>query len=524
MKKILSFIIALLIVWVGSLLYAGHQTEKLISQYVNQINQVYQQSYPGVELELKKFDSNFFDAKAQYAIKVNIRKLTDGLNLGLDENDDFIRFLEDAFKTPIVIDQDIQYGPVFFDEGLEFAMAKISFQSTLSNFVKTIAKELLPRFEDNQQKNKEQLDVFISGLNQVLDKEVVINFESVLPFFSNKAHTSSTIGEISVNEEDTLLTIGKMTFDGVTNMQDFTGHGNFNIPSIISKYKNLQIFEMQELSISYNINEFIDAFNYFGDVKFDVQKVTLDSLTDEGVGLAVALNLKSSRNNKMFDLSDVEINTTVKMLKYPKQVEAIPFDLPETVFASWSLKGVNNTNFANTMQKFKHYLSTIDIDNAKFTKIPTHLINDIANGLDKSFVKQVTSFNTDLDITTVKQPKINNTLSLQLIYDFDKGDMMQFLAMIGNDNLKKAGEFVKDKIIVNLKAKVSAKVLEKFKPMLQTQIQQGIVIEKNGFYQTSVNYQNKKLMVNGKDMIAIMQQLISPPPVPPVPVPTIKAR
>jgi hypothetical protein len=48
----------------GSLLYAGHQTEKLISQYVNQINQFYQQSYPGVELELKKFDSNFFDAKA----------------------------------------------------------------------------------------------------------------------------------------------------------------------------------------------------------------------------------------------------------------------------------------------------------------------------------------------------------------------------------------------------------------------------------------------------------------------------
>jgi hypothetical protein len=35
------------------------------------------------------------------------------------------------------------------------------------------------------------------------------------------------------------------------------------------------------------INEFIDAFNYFGDVKFDVQKVTLDSLTDEGVRLAV---------------------------------------------------------------------------------------------------------------------------------------------------------------------------------------------------------------------------------------------
>ncbi|VVM21895.1 hypothetical protein BSPWISOXPB_379 [uncultured Gammaproteobacteria bacterium] len=47
-----------------------------------------------------------------------------------------------------------------------------------------------------------------------------------------------------------------------------------------------------------------------------------------------------------------------------------------------------------------------------------------------------------------------------------------------------------------------------------------MVIEKNGFYQTSANYQNKKLMVNGKDMSAIVQQLISPPS----PVPIIKAR
>jgi uncharacterized protein YdgA (DUF945 family) len=57
----------------------------------------------------------------------------------------------------------------------------------------------------------------------------------------------------------------------------------------------------------------------------------------------------------------------------------------------------------------------------------------------------------------------------------------------------------------NLKAKVSAKILETFKPMLQAQIQQGMVIEKNGFYQTSANYQNKKLMVNGKDMSAFVK-------------------
>jgi predicted choloylglycine hydrolase len=42
----------------------------LISQYVNQINQVYQQSYPGVELELKKFDSNFQQDVENYDTKM----------------------------------------------------------------------------------------------------------------------------------------------------------------------------------------------------------------------------------------------------------------------------------------------------------------------------------------------------------------------------------------------------------------------------------------------------------------------
>jgi hypothetical protein len=45
---------------------------------------------------------------------------------------------------------------------------------------------------------------------------------------------------------------------------------------------------MQELSISYNVNEFIDAFNYFGDLKFDAQKVNIGSSAGEGISLGLA--------------------------------------------------------------------------------------------------------------------------------------------------------------------------------------------------------------------------------------------
>jgi hypothetical protein len=41
----------------------------------------------------------------------------------------------------------------------------------------------------------------------------------------------------------------------------------------------------------YNVNEFIDAFNYFGDLKFDAQKVNIGSSEGEGISLAVAFNL-----------------------------------------------------------------------------------------------------------------------------------------------------------------------------------------------------------------------------------------
>jgi hypothetical protein len=60
--------------------------QKFFCHRLNQITQSalktnFCHAYPGVELELKKFDSNFFDAKAQYAIKINIRKLTDKLSM-----------------------------------------------------------------------------------------------------------------------------------------------------------------------------------------------------------------------------------------------------------------------------------------------------------------------------------------------------------------------------------------------------------------------------------------------------------
>jgi hypothetical protein len=69
-------------------------------------------------------------------------------------------------------------------------------------------------------------------------------------------------------------------------MQDLTGYGNFNIPNIIFKHKNLQIFEMQELSISSNINA-STCFGYFNNLT-----VVLISTSDKSDSLLFLLDLR----------------------------------------------------------------------------------------------------------------------------------------------------------------------------------------------------------------------------------------
>lgn len=504
MKKILGVVIALLVIWMAGLLYAGHQTEKLISQYVDKINQIYQQAYSGAEFELKlkKFDSNFFNAKAQYAIKIDIPGLEDKLNFGLDEGD--IVALKNAFKTPFIINQDIQYGPVFFDKGLEFAMAKISFQSTLSNFVKAIAEKILPHFESEQQENEKQLGVLISNIKQVLEKEVILDFNSVLPFFSNKIKTTGVISEIRINDKSNLLVFDKMTFDSVSNLQDFTGQSNFNIPNITFKNKNGQT-SMKGLSVTNNINEVIDAFNIFSDTKFSIQKLDIYSPKDGDISLSTSILIKISKN-KVPNLNNTKASVKLEVLKYPKQGKIMPYDLPRVMQLSLSLNGVNSKEFAEIFDKLENFSPTKG--GAKKIEFPVDFLNDIASNLDSAFVKNVSNLNFNADITTTKQPKIHNVLNFNVVYDFDKGDIKKLLTMVSK-NSTEASKFAKDKVNANLKIKVNADMLKQFKPMLVTPINQGILEEKHGFYQTNVNYKEGKLIVNGKDMSAILQQLKS---------------
>ena len=472
MKKILSLILALLVVWVVGLLYAGHKTEELLAQYIDKTNKSYQ-NYLNIKL---KFESNFFSAKAKYTVKVDLQKSLETLNLSKDDFAQFENTFKDLFKDPFVINQNIQYGPILFGgNNMEFGMTRISYHSTLNDFISVAAKGQL---------STEAMKALISNLNKILEKEVTFDFASVVPFFSNKIHSSGSISEIRIKADKVSLTISEMIFDSTNESEIFFNNGRFNVSNITLKGQK-EVINMQNLSFSYNFDKAVEKDVYFGNAEFDIQNLGFGDLAGEDSNLTINLAIGLNQNKKP-GLADLKFGLKFEALKYSEKVKVASPDLPKKLQFFWSLNKVNTVEFLTFLTK--------DAKN----------INDAIDNLSKIFVKKVSDLNLNVDITTIKQPKIHNTLDFNVVYNFDKSDVKKLL--MANDLLE-VEQLIKDRLIANLKLKVNTKILKSLEPKLESLVKNKVIIKEHDFYQTDINYQKKKLMVNDIDMTVILQQL-----------------
>jgi hypothetical protein len=494
MKKILSLVLILLIVWIVSLLYAAHQTEKLITQYIVKTNEFYRQNYLGIELELTKFESNFFDANAQYTIKINSKELSKVLNLNKDE---FVKF-ETVVKDPFIVNQNIQYGPILFGgDNVEFGMAKISYHSTLNNLIRAV----IPYISSEEQLNTKKLNGIISDLSQVLEKEVTLNFTSVLSFFSNEIYSSGSISDIRINKNGISLMVEEMTFDSVNSVQNPLLNSRLNVPNIVFKSKEGEIINIQNLLIFHNFDKATDELNYLGNTKFGIQNLSFQFSADEKINLAVNSVMDLSQGKEP-NLVNAKFGAKLEILKYLKKAELTPFDLPKILQFSLSLNGFNQAEFATIFYKIRDCVATTDIEKTN----PLVCLKSNIDNIEKIFVKQVSNLNFNVDVTTIRQPKIHNTGNINVVYNFDKGDIKQLLTII-NDHPAEVGKFVRGKFIANLKVKANPEILKDSEPALKMLMQKNLIVKKSGLYQADISYQKEKFTADGKDVTAIFQQL-----------------
>lgn len=464
MKKILSLIVITLFIWLIAIWYAGNQTEKLLNQLIIKENQLSQQKQLGYEVELTKFDSNLFNAEAQYSLKFDSSEFSG--------------------QPPFLIDYDIQYGPIFLDGGLNFGIAKISYHSSLN--------KLLSHFQTADIQD-ETLKLLILNLNQALNKEVMINFTSFLSFFG-EIRSNGVIGEIQINNNDLLLTIDRITFNGVSNVDNLIGQGNLNIPNLAFKDVN-NLINIQDFSVDYKV---IDVLNDFGFITVKGKKVSTVSSDNKKTNFSFEAT-SETKKHQIANLSNYKAVVKIEVLDSMSESDSL-----KTMQLSFLFNGINHSKLLELFSK--NNFTTLGA--SKKTEKKDYFINNANKAiLDEIFIKQVTNIGVNADITTAEYPKIHNTANLKIIYNAGRGDLSKFLVMVNDKKYLETIQFIQNKLIANLKLKVYAEIARPFESQLKALSQQDMIINKDNFYQTYIEYRDNALWSNGKSITQFMKQV-----------------
>jgi hypothetical protein len=497
MKKIIILIITIAAIWFASLFYAGFTTESKTRGYAEKINEFYKQQQLGFEVKLSKFESSLFGAKIQYKINVNPYEML-GIPKNLIEEDKSFKQLSKVFNKPIFISQNIKYGPIFFGESVEFGMAKFDFESKLTDIARLIANSINARVDEKDRESSEKIEKIITEIKNFTKNDIVIKYQSILPYFSNNMTFNGSVSEIDIKDGAGAreFKVDKITMNGEVNIDNFTGKLNTTFPRIVFIEGGLKA-NIENLTLDYNINEFIDAYNYFGEFDFKAQKVTIPVDGDNmsfGAGITSVVS-----KNQTKELSDISFNLNLEALEYPKTASQLPFDLPKNIGLKFGLNGINMSALSKLAKELKLNINNLTNDEDGFKEF----IKSVPSKAEDIFVKDKTKFLVKAELKTKNFPKFNNFIGVEVVYKFAKGDFKKLI----NANKTDRVAILKTKFDAFLSANLNAESLKAVEMFLAMPIQMGAIIKDGNVYKSDIKYQNSKLIVNDKDLTPMLDSI-----------------
>jgi hypothetical protein len=498
MKKIIILIITIVAIWFASLFYASATTESKARNYAEKINEFYKQQQLGFEVKLSKFESSLFGAKMQYKINVNPYEML-GIPKDLMEEDKSFKQLSKVFNKPIFISQDIKYGPIFFGEGVEFGMAKFGFESKLTDIARLIATSINARVDEKDKESSEKIEKIITEIKNFTKNDIVIKYQSILPYFSNNMTFNGSVSEINIHSKKigSQFKMDKVIMNGEANIDDLTGKLNTTFPRIVFIEGGLQKANIENLTLDYNINEFIDAYNYFGEFDFKAQKVTIP-IDGDNMSFGVGITSVVSKNQTK-ELSDINFNLNLEVLEYPKTASQLPFDLPKNIGLKFGLNGINMSALSKLAKEFKLNINNLTNDEDGFKEF----IKSVPSKAEYIFVKDKTKFLVKAELKTKNFPKFNNFVGVEVVYKFAKGDFKKLI----NANKTDRVAILKTKFDAFLSANLNAESLKAVEMFLAMPIQMGAIIKDGNVYKSDIKYQNSKLIVNDKDLTPMLDSI-----------------
>jgi len=266
--KIIATLVGSSALWLGGTAYISSNTQSELNNYVTKANKLYESN--GMKLSVESFEKGFFTSTAKMKI--------DFMDSPMKE------IVAKTFKLPMVMDYNIENGPLFFKEGLGIGASRITTHFNFDDYV-TNKEEFRKYFKDG----------------------IEFTSSSSVGFSKNTSFVAKT-NKIVLDLEGDKFNFSPLNVEGEMNIETFQGQLKMVVDTITSENDNGS-FKAKDVVLDADITKFFDNGFYLGDFLF-----TFGSIDMKGEDLPFELkNAKVVVDTKIDENDDKTVNMNFKL-------------------------------------------------------------------------------------------------------------------------------------------------------------------------------------------------------------------
>jgi len=492
MKKLFGLIAVLLLAWLGMTFYIGNNVESKSQELLSNMQEKYKNM--GMELKVDIKDKSFFTSKAEMTFDYT--------------NPEMKKILSQFYNLPIKMDYVVEHGPIFFKNGPGVGLTRIHSKQSMVNLLSEDIKE----------------DLSLS------DKDFVVTTNAVLSFSKNMS-TDLSMTPVNFNNPDSDIGIESGLLQGHfnTDMDTLAGSGSLSLPFVKvfnPESPKTEFYHAENITLDFDIEKFIAEGLYIGDISMKVKEMTLASedFKDE-LSLSANIDIKidedQDKNLKVSYLVDAE------HIKGEIPEEFIPFKInPKKASFDLVVEGLSPEGliafqkYSQEIQaKSQELMQKIMTENNEerekvFAELQEFQVNmqaklfDLAQGLFAPKKGKIT-YNASFEDDKKKDSHVNAkvaylgdkfTGSVEEMTQAMKAKMLDLFTL--DVDIK-----VDDSILLAVQNEMNDREKQQTTAGLEMGIAQGIVKKEENTYTVKVDYEPNKLMLNGKDMSAMIEMI-----------------
>jgi uncharacterized protein YdgA (DUF945 family) len=484
MKKIFGSIVTALAVWAGTTAYIGSQMEESLQKHFDHTNELYASN--GIKYKINHYEKSFLNSKATVEVEFTDPAVAE--------------ILKDTIKLPLVMDYNIEHGPLFFQNGFGVGAAKTHQKIPLSSLLSEEAKE-----------------EFLS----LIKEDVTLTSDLIISFANNAVFNISS-DSINIKKEGNSFMMAPLSAKGNMNLDSFSGTSSMNIASLeIKEDKSQNGLKIDNLQIGVDIDEFIENSLMAGEIEMSVENLSIKDDNNpqlENINIAGDMHIVTKKDSKSTLSTMIDGDIDFKKSKLPDNLPPL-----KNIHASMNMNSVGieglmefqkvTQEMQDTQSKLfsKMQSNSSEEDMQKifkeFESLQKSMMEKMVHALNTLLVKDKTRIGYAFEIETKDKQKSSANLEMGYTGDIKFEGSMEDIAMkVQQEALNIANLDVNIALSdEHIKSLPNAEILRQ---QIQMGVAQGFVKKESGKYILNGYYKNRELMVNDNNLTATVLPLL----------------